>query len=527
MKPTVASRRGRVVKSMGDGWIVLFRAATDAATCALQIQDLLAKEFSAQDKLPMQLRLGLHVGDVVEEEEDVFGDGVNVAARLEQIAAPGSIAISDAVFGSLDGTLRPSFDDAGELELKNITKPVRVWTRGSLPGHMLSKTSATQRPQIVVRSIETSDTRDEVTELSDALTGDLMTYLGATHWLSVASRISSRRAYVMTGRIRTRANRMRLEVKYADPKGIELWSTKVEGDLEEAFDWQDETAEMLVSQIMTATFDNERRQLDKLSVADMTANQCELRGQLAIDRLDPNAFATALRYSSAAIEKDPSLPHPLALALVAFLSANVLGYDTVARDYAKDVPGWCAAATPLAEDHSLLQLALAVTTYAQLREPAALRVAVEQALRLSSSDFVTLALSGWAFIWIGDHRAAIDCLEKAFVLGGRSPWSLSIRGGLALASLQMGEYDRAIKLCREGLAISVGYGTLHRILAAAYAQTGENTAAAHSVEAALQLQPYDSIANISARNVFSLTGADNRYIAGLRMAGMPEETKLN
>ncbi|MGR3617131.1 MAG: adenylate/guanylate cyclase domain-containing protein, partial [Paracoccaceae bacterium] len=82
---------------MGDGWIVLFRAATDAATFALQIQDLLAKEFSAQDKLSMQLRLGLHVGDVVEEEEDVFGDGVNVAARLEQIAAPGSIAISDAV----------------------------------------------------------------------------------------------------------------------------------------------------------------------------------------------------------------------------------------------------------------------------------------------------------------------------------------------------------------------------------------------------------------------------------------------
>ena len=88
LKPTVASRRGRVVKSMGDGWIVLFKAASDAAACALQIQDLLAKEFSTSGKLPMQMRLGLHVGDVVEEEEDVFGDGVNVAARLEQIAAP-------------------------------------------------------------------------------------------------------------------------------------------------------------------------------------------------------------------------------------------------------------------------------------------------------------------------------------------------------------------------------------------------------------------------------------------------------
>ncbi|MEM7320456.1 MAG: adenylate/guanylate cyclase domain-containing protein, partial [Pseudomonadota bacterium] len=170
-RPTVASRRGRVVKSMGDGWIVLFNAASDAATCALQIQDLLAKDFT----LPqgnMQLRLGLHIGDVIEEEEDVFGDGVNVAARLEKLAAPGSIAISDAVFGSLDGTLRPSFDDAGEHDLKNISKPVRVWTRGSLPGRSVTNTDKSQRPEIVVCPIETSDPRDEVKELADALTGD-------------------------------------------------------------------------------------------------------------------------------------------------------------------------------------------------------------------------------------------------------------------------------------------------------------------------------------------------------------------
>ncbi|MFD1158835.1 adenylate/guanylate cyclase domain-containing protein [Roseovarius aestuarii] len=519
--PTVASRRGRVVKSMGDGWIVLFGAASDAANCALQIQDLLSKNASHQ--VPnMQLRLGVHLGDVVEEEEDVFGDGVNVAARLEQMAAPGSIAISDAVFGSLDGTLRPSFDDAGERELKNISRPVRVWTRGSLPGQKAPDSSASQRPQIVVRPIETSDPRDEVRELSDALTGDLMTYLGATHWLSVTATESARRSYVLSGRIRASGNRLRLEIKYIDPDGVELWSTKIDGDMDNAFDWQDETAESLISQVMTATFDSERLQLDKLAIEDMTANQCELRGQLAIDRLDPDAFASALEYSSVAIRKDPSLPHPHALALVSFLSATVMGYENVARKYAKSVPSWCSAAAPLAENNSLLRLALGVTTYSQHREPAILRSTVEYALRQCSSDFITLALSGWAYVWIGDNIAAIDCFKKATVLGGYSPWALSIRGGLAMATLQAGNDEAAIKLAKDGLNLSAGYATLYRVLAAAQAQLGRQDEASDALNAALRLHPNDNVTSILARNVFAVEGERNRYISGLRKAGMKE-----
>lgn len=519
--PIVASRHGRVVKSMGDGWIVLFGAASDAVTCALQIQDLLTNDLGQQN-LKLQLRLGLHVGDVVEEEEDVFGDGVNIAARLEEIASPGSVVISDALFGSLDGTLRPSFDDAGERDLKNISTPVRIWTRGSIPGHMVSGADATERPQIEIRRIETSDPREDVKELANALTGDLMTYLGATHWLSVTATESGRRSYVLTGRIRASGDRLRLEVRYTDPDEVELWTTKIDGNLDDVFDWQDETAVALISQVMTATFDSERRQLDRLAIEDLTANQCELRGQLAIDRLDPEAFATALKYSSVAIEKDPSLPHPFALALVSYLSATVLGYEDVTKKYADAMPSWCATASSLIESHSLLRLALGVTTYSQHREPAILRATVEYALRQSSSDFVTLALSGWAYIWIGDHFAAIDCLKRAFVLGGRSPWALSIRGGLALATLQAGDDVNAIKLAQEGLHLSIGYTTLYRVLAAAHAQLGQYDAAAEAIKDTLQLQPDDSIAAILARNVFAIEGEDNRYIAGLRKAGMRE-----
>jgi Tfp pilus assembly protein PilF len=329
-------------------------------------------------------------------------------------------------------------------------------------------------------------------------------------------------SYTLAARVRARSTRLRLEVRFIGPTGLELWSAKLDGDLEDAFEWQDKSAETIVAQVLAAVFDFERRQLDKLTVAEMTANQCHLRGQLALDRLDPVAFASALQYSSAAIEKDPTSPHALALALVAYLSSVAMGYDDVNKAYSTAVPRWCKAATPLAADHTLLNLALGVTIYAQNHDPSALRQIVEQALRQSSSDFVTLALSGWAYIWIGDHGAALDCLTKAWKLGQQSPWALSIKGGLALASLQAGDDHSAIAFANEGLSVSTGYATLHRVMAAANAHLGQMDEARRAVEAALGTDPDDSIRAIRARNVFAESSQVNRYIDGLRLAGMPE-----
>ena len=122
--PTVTGHRGKIVKSMGDGWLVEFASSIDAVVCAMQIQDRLAG-----NEL-IRLRIGIHIGDIVHEDEDVFGDGVNVAARLEAMAKPRTVVISDAVFGSLDGTLQLSFDELGERKLKNIARPIKVWSRG-------------------------------------------------------------------------------------------------------------------------------------------------------------------------------------------------------------------------------------------------------------------------------------------------------------------------------------------------------------------------------------------------------------
>lgn len=520
-RPAVASRSGRVVKSMVDGWIVLFGAAADAATCALHIQERLARDL-AQGDPQMRLRLGVHLGDVIEDEEDVFGDGVNVAARLEEFAQPGRIAISDAVFGSLDGTLRPSFEDAGERVLKNIAKPVRVWTGGNAPEGGFGRAARPERPHVVVQPVQTSDTRVEVIELADALTGDVLTFLGATHWLGVATGAVDDRAYVLTQRLRASGARLRLEIRFCGPRGVELWSTKIDGDMADAFDWQDAAAETVVSQALASVFDAERRALDKLTLEEMNAHQCELRGQLALDHLDPTAFDAALAFSTAAIDKDPDFAPARALALVSYLSAAVMGYDVVTAPYARSVPKWCAAAAPMAADHAHLNLALGVITYAEDRQSAPLRKIIDSALRQSPSDFVTLTFSGWANVWLNDQRGALECLTKAWIFGKQSPWALAIKGGLAFASLQIGDDETAIKHAEEGLVTSPEYATLHRILAAAHAHHGNVDDAHTALKAALECDPQDSIKAIRARNLFAGDDQGNRYLDGLRLAGMPE-----
>ncbi len=163
--PSVAGHRGTVIKSMGDGWIVTFDSAVDAVTCAMRIQDKMSAEPD------IRLRVGIHIGDITQEDEDVFGDGVNIAARLEALTQPGGVTISDAVFGTLDGTLRPAFDDTGEQALKNIARPIRVWSRGGAA--VVARSAPGQKdsgfPKLHIKPVEVAGSEDALRQMADAL----------------------------------------------------------------------------------------------------------------------------------------------------------------------------------------------------------------------------------------------------------------------------------------------------------------------------------------------------------------------
>lgn len=145
--PACSGNRGKVVKSLGDGWLMRFPSAVDAVNCAMQMQDRLA----GHDRF--SLRIGILAGDVVHEEDDKFGDAVNIAARLEAECEPGEVIVSDAAFISLDGTLTPSFDDTGERALKNIARPVRVWTRPRPQPPSQNSTESDSLPRLTIAPV--------------------------------------------------------------------------------------------------------------------------------------------------------------------------------------------------------------------------------------------------------------------------------------------------------------------------------------------------------------------------------------
>lgn len=515
--PAVASRRGRIVKNMGDGWIVLFSAAADAVMCAMHVQDRLA-EGARPGEPEIRMRVGVHLGDVTEEEDDVFGDGINVAARLEAAAAPEAVVISDAVFGSLDGTLRPSFDDAGAWELKNIERPVQVWVRGPQAAVPAAVARASGRLRLVVRPVSTSDDRGEIREMADAITGDLATYLGASMWMdATTSEDVSAADYVVEARLRTRGDKLRLDATCKDADGTTIWTDRFDGDLEDSFDWQDSVAEEVSAEVLAVVFDGEHRRLQGRPVADMTAADLVLRAALEVYSFDSDSFDKVLALSVAAHEKDPSSADALAVLFQALITM-----DHPPEEYLSALPDWMARATPLARDHPFLDLMLNEIRRRQSgHENEVVRVA-ERVLRRNASDFSVLGFCGWGALFGGDPVRGGDFLRRAMKLGRHSPHAFTIAAGLAMAHLQSGNFERAIEVGKSGLSQHKAYPAFFRILAAAHAQLGQMDEARAAYETLERLCPGDTVSKVQAYSKYADTPETRRYLDGLKLAGMPE-----
>ena len=297
-EPLVTEYNGDVVKRMGDGWLVKFSSAAAAVACAIAVQEELA------DHDFIKLRIGIHSGDIVEEEEeDIYGDGVNIAARLQDIAAPRGITISDTVANGLDKRAAADFSTAGTRALKNIDRPVSVWQWHPEGEAALGQMSAgggamlNDLPRLYVGEIECADARPEVGDLVASLGKDFVDLLASIDWLDVRAGTpgAGDAGYGLRAKLRTSGDRLRLEVSLRLSRGgEELWRERVDGNLNEAFDWQDETAEKVCGMVSLQIRNHELqrfigRREDQLSVHDWL-----MRGSLLMETPSQDNFATAL-----------------------------------------------------------------------------------------------------------------------------------------------------------------------------------------------------------------------------------------
>ena len=518
--PAMAGLRGRVVKSMGDGWLVEFVSAADAAAAALLVQDELAARGG------LRLRIGVHVGDVTHADEDLFGDGVNVAARLEALCEPGGVAISDAVWSSLDGTLRPSFDDGGERTLKNIARPLRVWTRAARKegGGEAAAPSARQGfPRLALAPVATTDERAELRELAESLTADLGLYFGSVRWLDVETREQPPKgAYALSATLRSRGERFRLEARMAGPEGRPLWSGKFDGALEDAFDWQDKVGEEIVASVTAILLQEETAKLAAPPPGGLGAEQRLLAGLMAVRFLKEDGYAAALGHFSAAIEADPTMAEAYAEAIMAAISGRTVGFSGWFDEYVARLPGWVAAARALAGRSPLLDLSVAIDDFMHAGALAPLRATANDALRRAPFDTQVLCWAGWGFIWCGAPGDALKCFERHRRLGRFSPFAVGVFGGFATASVQTGDDEAAIRYADSGLELTDGYPALFAAKAAALAWLGRQAEAEAAMARYRALNPGRTISAWRAVNDYGGSPGGARYFEGMRRAGLPD-----
>jgi adenylate cyclase len=357
VNPKIGEHRGRVVKNTGDGFLAEFASVVDAVRCAVEVQRGMAERNAATPpEKRIEFRVGINLGDVIAEGEDIFGDGVNVAARLEALAEPGGVLVSHTVHDQVRDRLPFVFEDLGEQQVKNIARPVRVYRlRETAAGK--SPTTPTQpvlplpdKPSIAVLPFANMSGDPEQEYFVDGMVEEIITALSRIRWLFVIARNSSftykgqaidvRQVghelgvrYVLEGSVRKGGGRVRITAQLIDAlTGIHLWADRFDGSLEDVFDLQDKVASSVAGVIEPALQAVETARSADRPTDDLTAYDLYLRAY-ALVLSSARHIPAALRLTEQAIARDPRYGPALAWAAIC---CNRLLSDGRSEDPAAD-----------------------------------------------------------------------------------------------------------------------------------------------------------------------------------------------
>jgi adenylate cyclase len=543
--PKIAEHRGRIVKTTGDGLLVEFASVVDAARCAVEVQqDIAARNSSVPQDTRIELRIGIHLGDIIIDENDIFGDGVNIAARLEGIAEPGGVCISDDAYRQIRGKVEFAFEDMGLKTLKNIAEPLRVWQTGGtdatekagLSGQLQS-IARSDKPSIAVLPFVNMSSDPEQEYLADGMTEDTITLLSQTRDFVVIARSSTAAykgqpvdipdigrqlgvRYVLEGSVRRAGNRVRVTAQLVEVRTLDrVWADHFDRDLTDLFALQDDVTSGIVGALHPQLLSAEAQSYRRRPPSSLDAWGLAVRGMMALTNLTKENMDGAIDYASQAIELAPD--YGLAYGVRAF----ALGY----RSYTQWGQDWYQDARQAAAD-------------------------IKHTLALQGDDPTTLFLAGSASHCLGRHRAALGLLERAVQLNPnlamahgmlgdcyaavdrpteglahielalrlspRDPMTYSFLAHQSLCKFLAGDYSGAISSAEVSIGINPGSTESHLFLSAALAELGEIERAREEIKRALNIAPKMSLLTIG-RGVPGNPGW-GKYHSALRKAGLPE-----
>jgi adenylate cyclase len=543
--PIILNHGGRIVKNTGDGFLLEFPSIVGAVESAVAMQALMAER---NNHLPadrvMQFRLGIHMGDVMADEDEVFGDDVNIAVRLETVAAPGGLAVSAKAYNEAGKHLGVTLVDAGSYRFKNIEQPINVWTwepggsdtRGREPRHS-SNLPAQYRTAIVgvLPFVNLSDSADEY--FSDGLTEDLIHALSLQSFYRVLSRnatfsfkgknLSTRliareidATYLIQGSVRRAGTKIRVTAELIAPeKGEQLWTGRYDRDIGDLFAMQDEITTNLCAALAPEIYRAEASAPIRSSSTDLTAWDRFLRGLSHYYRQTKTDFEASIALFREAIALDPELSIARAYLATILLQGVHFGWIRSTREL------W-AEAMSLAESSVRLDprssFAFSLLSYVHAMEghyEAALD-AGKRAVELNPYDMGARGVFGFCHLAIGEHRQAVELFSTAVQRGNSDPrfqW-----GALnAFSHYLLRQYDASLSWSREALYLNPNHLQVLAVRAAALAQLGRAEEAAKAAEVLLTSFPGLTVERHLRNFRWKIPADTAHYRDGLLKAGVP------
>jgi adenylate cyclase len=533
--PKIAFHHGRIVKTTGDGLLVEFASVVDALRCAAEAQTAMAK---SNDPLPpdrrIEFRIGVNVGDVVVEDGDIFGDGVNVAARLEGLAEPGGICISARVQEDAAGRLDLAFEDMGDQALKNIARPVRAYrvvtAAGSPSTQVSSGPPLPDKPSIGVLPFANMSGDPEQEYFVDGMVEEIITALSRIRWLFVLARNSSFTykgqavdvkqvgrelgvRYVLEGSVRKAGNRVRITGQLIDAAtGAHLWADRFDGSLEDVFDLQDKVASSVSGVIEPALQAAEAARSAARPTNDLTAYDLYLRAY-AMVLSSTRQIPEALRLLEQAIARDPR--YGPALAWAAFCCHRLLMDGRSEDPQADRLKGadFARRALEVAGDDPgiLANAAYALAFFGE--DIGALMALADRALALNPNYARGWHISGTLRLFAGQPDIAIEHIEAAMRLSPRARIgpSLLVIGAAHFISRR---FDQAVPKLLLAIQEDPSFPPQYRTLAACYAHMGRLDDAKEIVARLRAITP------VVIPDASDMRNTEHRelYLSGLRLA---------
>jgi TolB-like protein len=548
--PTIAVHNGRVVKRTGDGVLVEFRSVVDAVRCAVEVQNaMVERNAGLRADRRIEFRIGIHLGDVVEESDgDLMGDGVNIAARLEGLAEPGAICLSEDAFRQVRSRLDMTIDDLGETRLKNIVEPIRVYAlRIGIPAER-KRPAATQdtgtttpsvpdRPSIAVVPFVNMSGDPEQEYFADGVVEDIITALSRFRQLFVIARNSSFAykgrsvdvkqigrelgvRYLLEGSVRKAGDRLRITGQLIDTAtGTHLWADRFDGRMADIFDLQDQITASVVGAVAPRLEQAEIERAKRKPTESLDAYDHYLRGMAAFHRFERAANCEALQYFMSAVELDADFGAALGMAARCYAQRKGFGWLTDPEAEATEARRLARLAASAGRDDAVALGAAGFTLvmFGDTENGAAL---TDKALAINPNLAWARHIDGFAKAICGEADAAVEQASLAMRLSPQDAQTFAMQAVVALGHFLAGRDEEAYALATAAMLELPNFPLATGVVAASAAYCGHEAEAARAIARLREQDPTRRLSNLSDWFAFRRAEDMARWSEGLRRAGL-------